>query len=43
MYLSQILDGLGEVLRALASKYSINRLVTTGHMGDPIADSCTCS
>ena len=41
-YLSQILGGLGEVLRALTSKSSINRLATTGFMGDPIAVTCTC-
>ena len=34
--------GLGEVLAALALKSSINRLATTGLMGEPIAAPCTC-
>ena len=33
MYLSQILGGLGEVLRALALKSSVNRLATTRAYG----------
>ena len=34
---------LGKVLRALASKFSMNRLATKGLMGEPIVVSCTCS
>ena len=42
MYLSQILGGLRAVLMALTSKSFMNRLVTKGLVGDPIAAPCTC-
>ena len=34
--------GLGEALKALTLKFSINRLAMTGLIGDPIAAPCIC-
>ena len=42
-YLPQYLGGLGAVLGAFCSKYSIYRLATMGLTGEPMAAPSTCS